>query len=201
MHNVPDTAERVYGWLSALFRHGPEPAARVPAGSPLLQAAISRVAPELLEELVLSEAALTEVRMAALRAGHQRFFIGPDTLPAPPWGSVYQTSDRLLFGPGELEVRRFYEAFGLSVTNREPADGLAFELAFAARLCTPAGDEVETVHITAERHRFLEVHMMPWVSQWAEALLASEADPYWAAAAQLTVRAVLWDLNDHGAAD
>jgi TorA maturation chaperone TorD len=87
----------------------------------------------------LSEAALADIEL-----DNTALFIGPEN-PVPMWESVWTTNDRLLFADCTEDVRQAFAQAGLEAPNagREPADHLAFELAFLAVLLARAGQILE----------------------------------------------------------
>jgi TorA maturation chaperone TorD len=83
--------------------------------------------------------------LLAIARDHQRLFVGPGPLLAPPYESVHTTRERLLFDVPTLEVRAAYRAFGrvAPAVGREPDDHLGLELDFVAHLCGRALDAVD----------------------------------------------------------
>ena len=67
---------------------------------------------------------------------YTRLFIGPVSLVAPPWESVYGQKDAMLFQESTLEVRNTYRLFGLIPEGYPHVadDSLALELHFMALL-------------------------------------------------------------------
>ncbi len=99
-----------------------------------------------------------------------RLFIGPETPPAPPWGSVYLSRDKLLFQKSTQEVKAIYNAngFRLNSSEREAADHIGFELDFlyhmSCKNCTLLNDnklntKQFTDLLTIQRH-FLQTHLL-----------------------------------------
>jgi len=121
--------------------------------------------------LELLESSTSESETAAdLNRDYQRLFVGPDSLLAPPYESVYRTVDRLLFDEPTFEVRAAYRTLGLQAPhlNREPDDHIGLEFSFLSSLCEHAlvalarddrrrFDEVLDIH-----RRFLCSHLLLW---------------------------------------
>lgn len=129
-----------------------------------------------------------------LREEYQRLFIGPGHLPAPPWESVYRTKEKLLFGDPEWTVRQFYHTFGLEVNMAEPADHLALELSFMARLCMPTRKNLRTISdLLAKQQKFLEDHLTQWVPDWANDVHSNAQTQFWRGLAGMTQG---WIEND-----
>jgi len=114
----------------------------------------------------LNEAALTRIER-----DNTVLFIGPEN-PVPMWESVWTTKDRLLFADCAEAVRQAFAGAGLEAPNagHEPADHLAFELAFLATLLARAGQALEAgeapqAHQHAEAARaFLAEHPAKWAA-------------------------------------
>lgn len=110
----------------------------------------------------------------ALRDDYTRLFVGPGVLLAPPWGSVYFTRDRLIFQEQTLEVRNWYQRFGLAAEklHQEPDDHIGLELIFLAHLAQlglaalDAGDDAQFMRIMAAQWRFLQEQPLRWANQW-----------------------------------
>jgi TorA maturation chaperone TorD len=69
-----------------------------------------------------------------------RLFIGPGAALAAPWESVYVTDGRLIFQESTLQVRSWYNRFGLisEHVRSEPDDHIGLELVFMAHLANLA---------------------------------------------------------------
>ena len=102
---------------------------------------------------------------------YNRLFIGPGALLAPPWESVYR-SKRLVFGEETLQVRDFYQRFGLEVKNlnKEPDDHIGLEMEFIAYLCQEAiqkiQDNEDAVPYIQATRQFLQEHLAQWVPEF-----------------------------------
>lgn len=103
---------------------------------------------------------------------YNRLFIGPGALLAPPWESVYRSKERLVFGEETLQVRDFYQRFGLEVKNlnKEPDDHIGLEMEFIAYLCQEAiqkiQDNEDAVPYIQATRQFLQEHLAQWVPEF-----------------------------------
>lgn len=129
---------------------------------------------------------------SAARREYTRLFVGPGTLPAPPWESVWTLKDRALFTRVTLEVRTAYRASGF-LPKRYPQvsdDHLALETGFLAQLAqrmqesSSKGGEPAFEQARAASAAFLEQHLGTWAGPFASRLAAEDA-PLYGAAAQL----------------
>ena len=94
------------------------------------------------------------------RSDFMRLFIGPGKVLAAPWGSVYMSVDKLIFTEETLRVRKYYEANGRIVKekNREPDDHIGLELEFIADLL-----DSDNFNMACE---FAEKLVLPWILDW-----------------------------------
>lgn len=105
-----------------------------------------------------------------LHEAFARLFVGPNRLPAPPWGSVYTDPESVIFGNLTLDVRAWMRANGVKVNlpSRQPEDqfGLMLTLfSWAAR------NEVSEEAL----RELIERHLMPWAPRFLE-LLGARAE-------------------------
>lgn len=137
-----------------------------------------------------------------LGSQYMRALIGPASLPAPPWESVYTSNDHLLFQEVTLDVRRAYVAQDCIPASYPHVadDHLSLELDFMAKLAERAmqaverGDGGEVGRLVTVQLDFLHNHLGVWVGAFAERL-ATDAARYYACMARLTERFVAQDLR------
>ncbi|WP_226570219.1 Tat proofreading chaperone DmsD [Mangrovibacter yixingensis] len=110
----------------------------------------------------------------------QRLFIGPDTLPSPPWGSVWLDKENVLFGDSLLALRSWMQHLGIQYeTNQnEPEDHIGTLLMLAAWLAEN-GQEQAT-------NELLAWHILPWAPRFLNVLAESEPGDFYSALCQLT---------------
>lgn len=118
---------------------------------------------------------------AGVRAGvpeltddHRDLFVGPASLRACPYESVYTSVDHLTFEAATLEVRRWYAEYGLAAPrlHREPDDHLGLELAFVSHLCLHALDRGATLAAARPLAQFLREHVLTFLPQVAGHIVA-----------------------------
>jgi TorA maturation chaperone TorD len=128
-----------------------------------------------------------------LQRDYRRLFIGPDHLPAPPWESVYLSTDGLVFEEQTLAVRKFYARYGLESPKRlkEPDDHFGLELAFLAHLCTLGLEAISTndpdslAEVLDDQRLFLEQHLLLWGSEFLDRVVEHAETSYYRGAAHL----------------
>ncbi|MBI2378647.1 MAG: molecular chaperone TorD family protein [Deltaproteobacteria bacterium] len=117
-----------------------------------------------------------------------RLFVGPETLPAPPWESVYRSPDRLVMQQPAYEVLEAYVATGLGYDQMTkcPPDHVAKELGFmAALIAGPRELNLDPALSHATQREFLDRHLSTWLPDFAEDLRRAASTPFYRGAAEL----------------
>ena len=115
---------------------------------------------------------------------YTRLFIGPVSLVAPPWESVYGQKDAMLFQESTLEVRNTYRQFGLLPEGypRVADDSLALELHFMALLAQRgldafyAGKNEDLAADLNGSADFLKKHLLVWVPKFLERMKGAKSN-------------------------
>ena len=133
-------------------------------------------------------------QIPGLKLDYTRLFIGFETTLAPPYESVYLSKYHIMFEKQTLEVRRFYEGFGLQVKKKmkEPDDHIGMELLFVAHLCGLISTEIEIIE---DLKRFLSTHLLRWISLFLKRVEEHAETDYYLATAYLT-RGTVKDISD-----
>jgi len=111
---------------------------------------------------------------AALSHDYAALFIGPNTLKAAPWASVYLTLEQQNCGEPTLAVRAFYQAYGvvLDTPTHEPDDHIGLMFAFLAYLSERAIQSIEADELEESQRWlaaipvFLTDHMLTWAPRF-----------------------------------
>lgn len=113
-------------------------------------------------------------------AAWQRLFIGPGTLPAPPWGSVWLDSENVLFGESMLVLRRWmvFNGIDFHTDQNEPCDHIGILLLLAAWLAELGCERLLT--------QLLGWHVLPWTARFLEVFIERSGHPFYAAVGKLT---------------
>ena len=141
--------------------------------------AFEELAPSLESMDGFSEA-LEKEEQATLLVEYTRLFIGPDRLPAPPYGSVYLEPGRRVLGDTTEEVRKLYADEGLVVADsvNEPPDHVALEFEFAAFLLEKSAaawthDPAEADRLLEKARQFESEFLRSWLPDLASSIEAS----------------------------
>ena len=113
-----------------------------------------------------------------------RLFIGPVSLVAPPWESVYGQKDAMLFQESTLEVRNTYRRFGLIPEGYPHVadDSLALELHFMALLAQRsldafyAGKNEDLAADLTGSEGFLDKHLLVWIPKFLERMKSARSN-------------------------
>lgn len=115
-----------------------------------------------------------------LHESYARLLIGPNPLPAPPWGSVYTDRESVIFGNKTLDVRDWMRANGVKMNlgSREPEDHFGLMLTMFSWAARNGVSE-------AELRVFLEQHLLPWAPRFLELFRAGAQGTFYEGLANL----------------
>lgn len=195
MENIKDfiiKRQVIYAMLAALYRGDLDKVLKISEEVPVFK--------DFLIEKGYSRDIIKEIKQNRedLLEDYENLFVGLASILAPPWESVYETEDRLLFGESELQVRRFYRNFGLDVSKKEPADHLAFQLAFMSRLCSieDYADSSKVKKNIKGQMDFLNNHLLSWTYKWYDEVAENAKTKFWRDISGIAVRWFKEDLMD-----
>lgn len=127
------------------------------------------------------------VSLEEITTDHSRLFVGPYSLLAPPYGSVYLDGERKLMGDSTLDAERRYRESGVQLAEgfRDAPDHIVAELEFMHYLvckecaAIETSDQESVMDWLARQHGFLEVHLGVWGPEFVEEVQkAAETDFY-----------------------
>lgn len=170
--------------LGALFYYGPDQASVQDLYLLLQDSAWSKEWPcgqpdELSQIAALMQKGLAQKDGETLNEVYQRLFVGPNSLQAPPWGSVYLDHENVIFGESTVALRQWQQDLGIEVLlqQREPEDHIGLLLMHSSWL---AENEPEQLSI------LLEKHVLTWSSRYLSLLKEHAHHSFFQALAQLT---------------
>jgi len=124
-----------------------------------------------------------------LRVDHAALFVGPFTLLAPPYGSVYLETGGRVQGKSTLGAEGCYDEAGLSLDMQEPADHIAIELEFMSYLswqqaeAVVADRKVDSRKSLELQTRFFNQFML-WIPAFCERIEEGAMTDYYKKVAQ-----------------
>lgn len=121
---------------------------------------------------------LQNVTVNQLDEAYQTLFIGPNNLPAPPWGSVYLDKESVVFGDSLLRLREFLHdnQIAFSLSQNEPEDHIGLMFMLTAYLAENNPELLKP---------FLAEHFLPWTYRFLT-LLNAENIPFYQGMGELT---------------
>lgn len=134
---------------------------------------------------------------------YTRLFIGPGSLPVPPWESVFRSEDSVLFSQKTLEVRNAYRAAGFRpvLSPHIADDHIALEFGFIAALshqaCNAYEDDDREGFDTALNHtkNFMDQHMFRWIPSYTRKVTELGQFPFYSAVIAASSRFLEIDRN------
>lgn len=126
----------------------------------------------------LMQQGLQQANTESLDSAFQRLFIGPNSLKAPPWGSVYLDHENVIFGDSALELHQWQMKLGIAVElqQREPEDHIGLLLMQAAWLA-----ENQPEHV----NELLAQHLLPWSERYLALFVEHAEHPFYQGLGQL----------------
>ena len=116
---------------------------------------------------LLAEWQTSDGMYGELISDYQDLFVGvKDKVKTPAWESVYVSPDPVMFGESTLNVRLWYDKYGLEIKNirHEPDDHMGIELIFWGHLVRTEPDEAD---------RFFTKHISLWYERFFSSMAAN----------------------------
>ncbi|QOL13432.1 TorD/DmsD family molecular chaperone [Dickeya dianthicola] len=130
-----------------------------------------------------------------------QLFIGPHTLPAPPWESSYK-NDRLLFTETTNEVEQYYQRYGFHLSKKEyeAADHIGFELDFIYHLSQkPLSQEFDDINNLRDglngQGYFLNNHLLSFIDTFTTNIAKNAQTDFYKNLASFTAEFVKFDAK------
>lgn len=131
-------------------------------------------------------------------------FIGPYTVKAPPYGSVYLESERRVMGDSTLDAVSHYEAAGLSMNDQfhEVPDHISAELEFMYFLifkeirAINEGQAEDAELLFNRQADFLMAHIGAWVFDFSERVEAHAETDFYKHLAKACKRFIAEEISD-----
>ena len=138
-----------------------------------------------------------------MKVDYAKLFVGPFSLLAPPYGSVYLEGGGVVMGNSTADVQKWYQATGLDVDAqfKDAPDHVAAELEFMHFLIfkeMEVAEQEETegvIKYLKMQRSFLEYHLGAWVSDFAENVVNNAQTTYYRNLARATKAFVMDDLQ------
>jgi len=130
------------------------------------------------DDMVTPDGTETGSLLEQLKVEHARLFIGPFSLPVPPYGSMYMDKDEHLMADSTQDVHQWYLSEGIETAIKEMPDHICVELEFlyllayrelkaleaAERPDDPVHADLAVPSAYRDKQRsFLEQHLGRWI--------------------------------------
>jgi TorA maturation chaperone TorD len=196
MHELTGAAlEKMAGALRLLADCYYPPSAELGDRASELYSLLSELCPQAAAPMALGLEGLRGPRGGnALQVDYARLFVGPFSLLAPPYGSVYLEDERRVMGESTMQVRAWLAEEGLDLAEdfHEAPDHIAVELELLHFLACrevaarQQGDARQALYYQQRQRRFLEQHLGQWVDQFSEQMELQAGTAFYQALARAT---------------
>lgn len=135
--------------------------------------------------------------LETLMVDHARLFVGPSTLVAPPYGSMYLEHGNQLMTESTLNVKKWYASEGMDVAIKDIPDHIRIELEFMYYLAfneIQAG-EGQKKEWKKKQHRFLGQHLARWIKDFDRKVNEGADTAFYKKLAGLTRDFILQDFD------
>lgn len=141
--------------------------------------------------------------LQSLIVDFSKLFVGPFSLLAPPYGSVYLDSEKRVMGESTAAASEYYAQEGLGLVEhfQEAPDHIAVELEFLHFLyikelqAVAQGDPEASRHYSAQRQAFLLEHLGRWVCSFTSAVRQEARTSFYRHLASLTEMFLTEDMR------
>lgn len=138
-----------------------------------------------------------------LKVDYAKLFVGPFSLLAPPYGSVYLESERMVMGNSTADVEKWYRATGLDVDAqfKDAPDHIAAELEFMHFLIFKEMEAADqegadgVIKYLKMQRSFLEYHLGSWISDFADKVVNNAQTAFYQNIARAAKAFVVDDLR------
>lgn len=144
-----------------------------------------------------------------LKVDHARLFVGPFSLLAPPYGSMYLDHTEHLMTDSSMDVQQWYLAEGMDVAIHEVPDHIRIELEFMYYLIykdlqkhtpDPVTEkilEMEPVDLSyiEKQQEFLQNHLGKWIPGFVKKVVEQSGTKFYKELAKLTAGFIKADIK------
>ena len=137
---------------------------------------------------------LQKIRIDELKFDYLSMFVGPKTLLAPPYGSIYMEEQGQIMGASTYDAMRMYQEAGLkkAVNFKEPPDHIRVELDFMFTLIQQTIELCEESKLSEAENKinlqleFLAKHIAGWVKPFTNNIIENAKTDFYKNLAKAT---------------
>ena len=141
----------------------------------------------------------------ALKVDFTKLFIGPYTMAAPPYESIYQIGDGQMMGDSTMEVVEIYRQAGFDISDSyfDAPDHISAELEFMCVLFAKCSVSNQAGDLDANKlyqpllKNLLVDHLGCWVPLFAQKVKANANTVFYGILAEITDKVIQHDLKHH----
>ncbi|WP_312816812.1 Tat proofreading chaperone DmsD [Atlantibacter subterraneus] len=179
--------------LASAYRTAPQSDAFTPIGGFFQTPDWPELWPTQRADIAALQPELAQRDRALLQQQWQWLFVGPASLPAPPWGSVWLDPEHVLQGDSTLRLRDFLnqQRITLNTDHPEPADHIGLML-FQTSWLAMANQPRALLELLSQ-------HFLTWLPLYQQALNNAHPQGFYRALGELTLitlRQLHQALND-----
>ncbi|MFH2060988.1 MAG: molecular chaperone TorD family protein [Pseudomonadota bacterium] len=138
-----------------------------------------------------------------LTVEYTRLFIGPYSLPAPPYGSIYIEKERKVMGDSTMDALKHYQDFGLEIAGslKEVPDHITIELEYLYFLIFKEIESIQfndpevTQTYMIEQVSFLTDHLNRWVPDFTKNIVVNSGIEFYRSLANMTKTFIEEDID------
>lgn len=134
---------------------------------------------------------------------YTRLFIGPYSLPVPPYGSIYIEKERKVMGDSTMDALKHYQDFGLEMNRnlKEVPDHITIELEYMYFLIYK---EIESIQLNdseltqtymVEQASFLTDHLNRWIPDFTKNVITNSSVEFYRSLANMTKTFIQEDID------
>ncbi len=154
-----------------------------------LRECLDAVCPQAIGFVDAMEQAMDGCSDEDLKVAYAKLFVGPFSLAAAPYGSVYIDEGRRVMGDSTMDVISWYEREGLTRSGdcKDLPDHIAVELEFMSYLIAKeiaaleAGDTDTAKAYAAKQRSFASELVCPWVPEFCERIRQATENEFYTA--------------------
>lgn len=156
-----------------------------------------------LSNLIESNDILEESYIDKLKEDYYKLFIGPGSLLAPPWRSVYVSEERIIFDEHTLEIREIFSNYGVSINaeNKVPDDHIGYLLQFMSILSNRSRELLnedknqDAVDLLYAQKEFLNDYILAWSNELFENIIENSEEKFFINLSKFTISYLNTDMD------
>ena len=168
-----------------------------------LRESLGSVCPEAVGSVDSMQKGMQPCSDEELKVAYAKLFVGPFSVAAAPYGSVYLDEGGRVMGDSTMEVIKWYEQEGLAKSDdcKDLPDHIAIELEFLSYLASKEiaaleQADPETAEVYADKQQsFADTLLCPWVPEFCAKIKQGSDNAFYIALAECAATVIRPDLG------